>query len=65
MAWGHCRNCKFFSSPARVPFEDEEAACQEPNLSVYHLLVFGAGGCDAFDLRPGLSEAEERPGLVT
>jgi hypothetical protein len=64
-AWGHCEHCKFFASPSRVPLEDEEAACQHPELSQYELRVFGASGCNAFELRQGLAETEERPGLVT
>jgi hypothetical protein len=64
-AWGHCQHCKYFGSPARVPLQDEEATCQQPELSKYQLLVFGASGCNGFELRPGLAESEERPGLVT
>lgn len=65
MSWGHCQHCKYFGSPASMPLVDEEAACQQPELSKYQLLVFGAGGCDGFELRAGLAETEERPGLVT
>jgi hypothetical protein len=64
-AWGHCLHCKHFASPSRMPLEDEEAACQHPELSRFELRVFGASGCNGFDLRPGLAESEERPGLVT
>ena len=66
--WGHCRHCRFFASPARLPLGDEEAACEHPTLSQFHLRVFGASGCDGYELRPGLAareEGEERPGLVT
>jgi hypothetical protein len=48
-----------------MPLEDEEAACAHPELSKFALLVFGASGCNGFELRPGLAETEERPGLVT
>lgn len=64
-SWGHCQHCRFFASPSRRPLQDEEAACRQPELSRYELRVFGASGCNAFELRPGLTEAEERPGLVT
>jgi hypothetical protein len=64
-AWGHCRHCKFFASPSRMPLEDEEAACQHSELSKFELRVFGASGCNGFELRPGLAESEERPGLLT
>jgi hypothetical protein len=30
--WGHCRSCKFFSSPARMPLDGEEARCAQPEL---------------------------------
>ncbi len=63
--WGHCQHCKYFGSPARVPLEEEEAPCQHPELSKYQLLVFGAAGCNGFELREGVAETEERPGLVT
>jgi len=64
-AWGHCQHCTYFGSPAPIPLSDEEAACQQPALSKYHLLVFGAGGCNGFELRPGLAQTEEQLGLVT
>lgn len=63
--WGHCQRCRFFASPARIPLEDEEARCQEPTLSRFELLVFGASGCNAFELREGVSDEAERPGVVT
>jgi hypothetical protein len=63
--WGHCQHCRFFGSPSRVPLEDEEAACQQPELSKFELRVFGASGCNSFELRSGVSESEEHPGIVT
>jgi hypothetical protein len=59
--WGHCHRCKFFASPSRQPLEDEEAACKQPELSRYALRVFGASGCNAFEVRAGLAETEEHP----
>ncbi len=64
-SWGHCQHCKHFASPARMPLEDEEAACRHPVLSKYQLLVFGAGGCNGFDLRPGIAPTSEERGVVT
>jgi hypothetical protein len=63
--WGHCQHCKYFASPARLPLVEEEARCEQPALSKYQLLVFGASGCNAFELRPGLAKTAEQPGLVT
>lgn len=63
--WGHCQHCKFFASPAPMPVEDEEAACKHPVHSKYQLLVFGACGCNGFELRPGLEKQTEQPPLVT
>ena len=62
--WGHCQHCRFFASPARLPLVEEEARCAEPTLAKYELLVFGASGCKAFDLRPGLAETAEQPDLI-
>lgn len=60
--WGHCKNCKYFGSPSQVPVATEEARCLEPRLSKFELKVFGACGCNAFELRSGLpSEAEQAP----
>lgn len=61
--WGHCEHCKFFASPAPVPLDAEEAECKHPILSKYGLHVFGASGCNGFQLRPGLSQKKgpERP----
>jgi hypothetical protein len=59
--WGHCEHCKFFASPAKVPIGAEEAKCLHPVLSKYELLVFGASGCNGFELRAGLAENMERP----
>ena len=63
-SWGHCKHCKFFASPARVPLSTEEARCMQPQLSRFSLSVFGASGCSAFELRQGLpSTVEEQPVL--
>lgn len=59
--WGHCEHCKYFASPALVPVGSEEAKCMHRALSKFNLLVFGASGCSAFELRPGLPESVERP----
>lgn len=58
--WGHCKNCKYFASPAEVPLEDEEARCTQPKLAAYALTVFGACGCSAFELRSGLPASVEK-----
>jgi len=39
----------------------EEAGCNEPKLKKLELRVFGASGCNAFQLREGLSVELERP----
>ena len=61
--WGHCKHCKHFGSPARIPLGNEEAACKEPQLARVQLVVFGASGCTKFELRAGLrpqvEEAEQ------
>lgn len=62
--WGHCQHCKYFGSPARNPLSNEEAACQQPELSRYHLVLFGASGCTLFELRPGTSDRAEEPTYV-
>ncbi len=62
--WGHCQHCRYFASPARVPLVEEEARCAQPTLAKFELLVFGANGCNGFELRPGLAETIERPDLV-
>jgi hypothetical protein len=59
--WGHCKNCKYFASPADVPLEEEEASCRHPDLSKYALAVFGACGCSGFDRRAGLPASVEQP----
>lgn len=59
--WGHCNHCKHFGSPARSPLGGEEAACRHPTLGKHRLLVFGAGGCDLFTLRAGMTPEVERP----
>jgi len=61
--WGHCKNCKYFASPAVVPLEEEEARCLHPELSRYSLTVFGASGCCGFDLRSGLPASIEQTGV--
>lgn len=58
--WGHCRSCRFFGSPAHVPLGSEEARCKQPNLSKFELTVYGSNGCNAWELRPGLSPQIER-----
>lgn len=62
--WGHCRNCKHFGSPARIPLDSEEASCREPTLVTFELRVFGAAGCNHFELRPGVSRHAERPSFA-
>jgi hypothetical protein len=60
--WGHCKSCTFFASPARVPLGSEEARCHHPELSRYHLTIFGACGCSGWELREGLPKTiEEQP----
>lgn len=60
--WGHCRSCKFFGSPARVPLVTEEARCMHRELAKFELMVFGANGCKGWELREGLSQKiEEMP----
>ena len=60
--WGHCRSCKFFGSPARVPLGSEEAHCEQPELAKFQLTVYGSNGCNAWELRLGLPEQiEEQP----
>jgi hypothetical protein len=60
-AWGHCQHCRYFASPARIPLPNEEARCKQPDLSRYDLKVFGASGCNAFELRMGLEREVEEP----
>ena len=55
--WGHCKDCRYFASPASAPLEYEEAACQEPSFAKSELRVFGASGCNRFELRRGVPEA--------
>lgn len=59
--WGHCRSCRYFASPARIPLGTEEARCMHSELSKFELTVFGACGCNGWELRPGLSKVEEQP----
>lgn len=63
--WGHCQHCQYFASPAKMPLPTEEARCKHPQLSQYELVVFGASGCNGFELRPGLQPAVEEPTTVT
>lgn len=65
--WGHCKHCKYFGSPAQTPLVNEEAPCEQPELGLFHLVVFGASGCNAFELRAGVpAEAEgEAEGYAT
>ena len=59
--WGHCKNCRHFASPAALPLDTEEAACKQPSLAKVNLTVFGACGCNAFELRSGLPSSVEQP----
>lgn len=59
--WGHCMHCKHFASPARVPLAEEEARCNQPELSRFQLTVFGLNGCVGWELREGLSPTVEEP----
>lgn len=56
--WGNCKNCKHFGSHARQPDAAEAARCNQPQLSKFELRVFGAAGCNAFELRPGLIDVD-------
>jgi hypothetical protein len=40
---------------------NEEAPCNQPELSRFHLIVFGASGCSGFELRPGAPVDVEAP----
>jgi hypothetical protein len=59
--WGHCEHCRFFGSPAQTPLVNEEAPCEHPELTRFHLIVFGASGCNAFELRAGAQTGVEPP----
>jgi hypothetical protein len=60
--WGNCKNCRYFSSRAAQPEADERARCMQPELQDFDLIVFGASGCNAFELRVGLTEeSSEQP----
>lgn len=52
--WGHCKNCKYFGSPAARPLEAEEARCHAPKLDRFNLRIYGSNGCNQWELRPGL-----------
>lgn len=63
--WGHCQHCKYFASPAPAPIQAEEARCLQPVLVKYELSVFGACGCNSFELRAGfLPEIEQPPNPI-
>ena len=64
-SWGHCKHCKYFASPARVPLSTEEARCMQPQLARVQLVVFGASGCSAFELRQGLPPTVEEQPVLT
>lgn len=57
--WGHCKHCKYFGSPAQTPLINEEAPCEQPELAQYRLIVFGASGCNGFELRAGVTAGLE------
>ena len=59
--WGHCKNCQHFASPAALPLDTEEAACRQPSLAHFSLKVFGACGCNGFEVRAGLPSSIEQP----
>jgi hypothetical protein len=63
--WGHCQHCKHFGSPAHAPLVNEEARCNQPQLSRHQLTVFGACGCTLHETRPGLSEDTAAPIYAT
>ena len=54
--WGNCRNCRYFSSRNASPNENERARCMQPELQNFDLVVSGASGCNAFELRAGRGE---------
>jgi hypothetical protein len=62
--WGHCKHCKHFDSPARIPVDQEEAQCRQALLSKHELRTFGASGGNLYQLRKGLSERVERPSFT-
>jgi hypothetical protein len=59
--WGHCRSCRFFTSPARVPLGSEEARCAQPELAKFSLTVYGSCGCTGWEVREGLPASIEEP----
>jgi hypothetical protein len=63
--WGHCQDCAYFGSPAQAPLSNEEAACEQPDLRRFHLVVFGASGCNAFEVRPRVTEEQPVGAAVT
>jgi hypothetical protein len=58
-AWGHCKYCRHFGSPAAQPFGAEEAPCLHPVLRGYELRVYGSNGCRGWEARAGLPMTEE------
>jgi hypothetical protein len=62
--WGHCKNCRHFASPAAVPLGEEEASCKQPSIAKFELTVFGACGCNAFEVRLGLPDTVEHAPLA-
>ena len=59
---GPLQELQFFTSPARVPLSSEEARWAQSELSKFDLTVFGANGCNGWELRAGLAQqAEEQP----
>lgn len=65
MAWGHCKNCRHFGSPAAQPLGAEEARCRQPILTRFELRVYGSNGCNAYETRAtareGSTEVLESP----
>ncbi len=59
--WGNCKNCRYFGSKSQKPDATEAARCMQPTLSNFELKVYGASGCNAFELRAGLAEPVEQP----
>ncbi|MFZ5469115.1 MAG: hypothetical protein ACOZIN_06700 [Myxococcota bacterium] len=59
--WGHCKHCRYFASHSKVPLSNEEARCLQPVLGKFDLRVFGASGCNGFELREGLPSSVEQP----
>ncbi len=61
--WGNCKQCKYFGSRESTPDDTESAACLQSELRKFELKVFGASGCNAWELRPEAMEPiQEQPG---